>query len=118
MQSGRFAILEHRTSEAVHWDLLLEWGDVLRAWSLAQPPESGCGAIAAIMLPDHRKLYLDYEGPISGDRGEVARWDCGTFTLLGGSDRSLLVELTGGKLSGRVALSCIGKQGWLLKHEG
>jgi hypothetical protein len=70
------------------------------------------------MLPDHRKLYLDYEGPISGDRGEVAQWDYGTFTLLDDTDRSLLVELAGGKLSGRVELSSDVKQEWLLKLEG
>lgn len=28
---------------------------------------------------EHRRLYLDYEGPISGDRGSVRRVDAGTY---------------------------------------
>ena len=28
---------------------------------------------------DHRLVYLDYEGPVSGDRGRVRRVDAGTF---------------------------------------
>ena len=35
----------------------------------------------AEVLPDHRLAYLDYEGPISGDRGSVTRWDRGTYDV-------------------------------------
>jgi len=31
-----------------------------------------------LRLPDHRQLYLDYQGPISGDRGSVRRLNRGT----------------------------------------
>ncbi len=27
-------------------------------------------------------MYLDYEGPISGDRGSVSRWDRGFYQLV------------------------------------
>ena len=30
-------------------------------------------------LPNHRRLYLDYEGPISGDRGSVTRIGTGVI---------------------------------------
>lgn len=30
-------------------------------------------AFDADRLPDHRRIYLEYEGPISGDRGRVDR---------------------------------------------
>jgi hypothetical protein len=74
----RFAILEHDHPE-LHWDLLLEAGAALRTWRLAQPPEHP-HPIAATQLPDHRTLYLDYEGPVSGGRGVVRAWDRGVFT--------------------------------------
>lgn len=35
--------------------------------------------ISGQQLPDHRRLYLDYEGPISGDRGAVSRIAHGTL---------------------------------------
>ena len=73
----RFVVLEH-DHPYLHWDLMLETGDVLRTWRLASPPESG-KTIAAIFLADHRRMYLDYEGAVSGNRGRVSRWDAGTL---------------------------------------
>ncbi len=104
MLSGRFVILEHRTAHGVHWDFMLEWGEVLRTWSLAQRPSPGC-RVAATALPDHRMLFLDYEGPISRDRGTVTRWDRGTFMLLSESEGEVVVDLSGRRLAGRTTLS-------------
>ncbi len=73
----RFVILEH-DHPALHWDLMLEAGDVLRTWRLAAPPMNS-HAIEATALGDHRHMYLDYEGPVSGNRGSVRRWDAGAF---------------------------------------
>jgi hypothetical protein len=73
----RFAILEHDHPE-LHWDLLLEAGAALRTWRLPRPPE-GAQPIQATQIADHRTIYLDYEGPVSGGRGVVRAWDRGTF---------------------------------------
>lgn len=97
-------ILEHRREQGVHWDFMLEWGDVLRTWSLQQPPDSG-GEIVATGLPDHRKQFLDYEGPVSEGRGNVTRWGFGTYRLLDESYRMVQAELVGQKLAGRATLS-------------
>ena len=74
----RFVILEHDWP-ARHWDLLLEAGAVLRAWRLLAEP-GPAAAVPAEPNADHRPAYLDYEGPVSGGRGTVSRWDAGTFT--------------------------------------
>ena len=58
----RYVILEH-DHPARHWDFMLESGDVLRTWRLAAPPRPG-GAVAAEPSFDHRRAYLDYEGPV------------------------------------------------------
>ena len=76
----RFVILEH-DHPRLHWDLMLEAGDVLRTWRLAEIPRPGV-TIRAESLGDHRKLYLDYEGPVVGNRGQVKRWDAGTYAAL------------------------------------
>jgi hypothetical protein len=73
----RFVILEHDHPQ-LHWDLMLEFGEALRTWRLAEPPEPG-RTVAAEAIGDHRRLYLDYEGPVSGNRGQVRRWDSGTY---------------------------------------
>ena len=119
MESGRFVILEHRTAPAVHWDFMLEWGEVLRTWSLTQPPAPAC-KLDATSIPDHRKLFLDYEGPISRGRGTVTRWDSGRFTLVSGREGTIVVELAGRKLAGRATLDrkTPGAPSWLFRFEG
>jgi hypothetical protein len=98
----RFAILDH-DHPFRHWDFLLEVGAVLRAWRLLEEPARG-RAIAAEPLPDHRPLYLDYEGEVSGGRGRVRRWDAGTFAWESESAAELYVRLSGNRVSGPVVL--------------
>jgi len=74
---SRFVILAHDWPTP-HWDLLLEAGPVLKAWRLLADPTGGA-TVAAWPNYDHRLLYLDYEGPLSGERGSVTRWDAGTY---------------------------------------
>jgi hypothetical protein len=55
-------------------------------------------------LPDHRLIYLDYEGPISGDRGSVTRWDGGTFEVEVWIDNLVIVRLASDKIVGQIDL--------------
>lgn len=98
---GRFVVLEHDSPRGRHWDLMLENGQVLATWALAEPPDAG-HAIAAQPLPDHRPAYLDYEGPISGNRGHVTRWDRGEYEILAGGfgQEELHATFHGEKLRG------------------
>ena len=94
----RYVILEH-DFPAKHWDFMLETGEVLRTWKLTSPPEIGL-TISAEKSFDHRVLYLDYEGPISGGRGAVVRWDSGSFRMLVEENDRLIVRLEGRRLNG------------------
>ena len=61
----------------------------------------------------HRSEYLDYEGPVSGGRGMVVRWDGGTFEWLEDVPGKVAVELKGRKRSGRVRLECRDGKNWV-----
>jgi hypothetical protein len=98
----RFVILEH-DHPSLHWDFMIEVGDVLRTWRLSEPPTPG-HVVPAEPSFDHRPFYLDYEGPVSGDRGTVKRWDAGTYRVVDEAPGRLLLHLEGGTLSGQVAL--------------
>jgi hypothetical protein len=98
----RYVILEHDHPQ-LHWDLMLEAGDVLRTWRLARPPRQG-ETVAAEAAFDHRPFYLDYEGPVSGNRGTVVRWDAGTFTWLEEGEDRVAVRLHGQRLRGEAML--------------
>ena len=97
-----FVILEHDWP-APHWDFLLEAGPVLRAWRLLAEPVAGRD-VPAEPNADHRVLYLDYEGPVSGGRGTVRRRDAGTFVWVADAPGRVEVELRGAKLAGRCVI--------------
>jgi hypothetical protein len=61
-------------------------------------------AVAAEQLADHRLDYLDFEGPVSGDRGSVTRVAAGQYELLEESEKQLRVRLSGPQTSGELVL--------------
>ena len=110
----RFVILHHvlpaEDPRDSHWDLMLEFDDVLRTWALAQRPDSILEAdglkhcILAEQLPDHRLAYLEYEGPVSENRGTVTRWDTGEYELWEDTSKQIGFTLHGENVSGDWAL--------------
>ncbi len=87
----RFVVLEH-DHPSLHWDFMLESGDALRTWRLGHLPRPGI-ATSCEQLPDHRRAYLDYEGPVSGNRGSVKRVLAGHYQILAESPARLTVRL-------------------------
>ncbi len=109
----RFVILEHRGTAnykpGVHWDLMLEEDGVLKTWELTALPDSASAGSekephVATQLPDHRLAYLEYEGPISGGRGEVRQWDAGMYELVERTDTRIVCQLRGRRLLCRLSL--------------
>jgi len=83
---------------------MLEAGDVLRTWALSEEPRLGT-PIDAEALPDHRLAYLDYEGPVSRNRGTVTRWDTGHYSIERETALHLRVRLHGTRLQCQAKLS-------------
>jgi DNA polymerase Ligase (LigD) len=98
----RYVILEHDYPE-LHWDLMLEVDNALRTWRL-KGALSREQCVQAQSAPDHRLLYLDYEGPVSGDRGHVVRWDEGDYQWLDDQKMEWRVRLAGRRLRGILSL--------------
>jgi hypothetical protein len=92
----RYSILEHVGHGETHWDLLLEveGQERLRTLRLARWPLEIGGSCASGELDPHRRVYLEYEGPISGDRGSVTRVDAGDYDE---TDEGVLLRSTGGE---------------------
>lgn len=107
---SRFVILEHDHPH-LHWDFMLEDGQELRTWRLESAPVAG-SAVYAIALGGHRLFYLDYEGPVSGGRGHVKRWDYGTFLIRNKRPEEWQVELQGQKIQGICLLKQADGQNW------
>lgn len=103
----RFVLLTH-DHPFVHWDLLIEAGETARTWRLLESPARWLSApaieVAAESLAAHRLMYLDYEGPVSRERGRVARWDHGVASWVSQGVSSIRVRLNGERLVGELIL--------------
>jgi len=116
-ERSHFVILHHRLKGGEHWDLMLEHGDLLLTWQLErEPTDSAALPIPARRIGDHRKVYLTYEGPVSGDRGEVRRVDAGEVNIIAATHSCVLFELRQGRLRGRFQLVSAGED-WRLEAD-
>ncbi len=112
----RFVIHMHSGNGPTHWDLMLQDAEALATWQLAQAPALQPGqAMPAKRLADHRTAYLTYEGPVSGDRGEVKRFDEGEYITLARAADRWEVTFEGNMLAGRYELAGRGDE-WTLKR--
>src|SRR3954464_2218415 len=98
---SQFVVLLHQTpacyARGSHFDLMLENDGVLLTWAMAELP-TPVSAVAAERLPDHRLMYLDHEGPVAGDRGNVERIDRGELEWVEATPTRYQVLLRGEKL--------------------
>jgi len=97
----RFVVLRHEvpatwaatTGRDSHFDLMLEQESLLKTWALSQWPLPWHTPQPLELLPDHRLIYLEYEGPLSGQRGQVSRVDQGTYEIVRQENENLVVLL-------------------------
>jgi len=98
----QFVVLEH-DHPVLHWDFMLEQGEMLKTWRFAAVPDKVAPMVVEA-LPDHRHAYLDYEGPVSRNRGAVHQWDRGDYECQEWTDTTIRIELRGQRLAGHVVL--------------
>ena len=78
----RFVIHKHTRGEDIHWDLMIESGDVLKTWRLDNPPEKlASGKTKATPIQDHDKKFLTYQGPVNNGTGTAEIVDEGMCTM-------------------------------------
>lgn len=82
MREGRFVLLRHVVNPECprpdHWDLMLLWDDKLITFELLALPTQ-TSEVCVTRLENHRKHYLDFEGILSGNRGNVTRIAAGDY---------------------------------------
>jgi hypothetical protein len=109
--ASRFVILEH-DHPALHWDFMLESDGALRTWRLPNPPAAG--NMSAEEIAEHRLAYLDYEGPVSGGRGAVKRWDCGAYRAASAGADALDLVIVGERLRATLKMNRADSAIWRL----
>lgn len=107
---SQFVLLDHNYPEP-HLDLMLDRGSTLWTWRLVELPKVG-QVTTATRLPDHRRVYLEYEGAISGGRGRVIRLDRGECVWEVCEECLIRVRLQGSLLSGILTLRHLDADRW------
>jgi hypothetical protein len=103
----RYVVLLHKTpvhyARGTHFDLMLENEGVLLTWGVPELPRTDA-AVAGERLPDHRLVYLDYEGLVAGDRGSVQRVEGGEFEWIEMTPTRFQAQVVGKKMRGRLVI--------------
>lgn len=105
----RYVILRHITSHD-HYDFMFEKESFLITFSMESYliDDFFQGKEVAIhQIADHRLLYLDYEGPINGNRGSVVRVDSGHYFELHHKKATVEYSIEGTKLAGTLEINNI-----------
>ncbi len=104
--SSRFVVQEHTTPDGVHWDLMLEKGDVLTTFRLGQPPAAVLsGTVPATKIFDHPLKFLTYEGPVQKGTGKVRIVERGTCDVSVEAEDVIALRLHGTILQGDCTLT-------------
>jgi DNA ligase D-like protein (predicted 3'-phosphoesterase) len=114
---SRFVVQLHDAT-ALHYDLRIEVGGVLRSWAVPRGPSLDPAARRlAVPVEDHTLDAGEFEGVHQGQRrgtGAVIIWDEGPADIVRDEPGHLSVTLHGRKLSGGFALTRTGQRRWIL----
>jgi bifunctional non-homologous end joining protein LigD len=114
---SRFVVQLHDAT-ALHFDLRIQVGEVLRSWAVPKGPSLD-PAVRRLAVPveDHALSAGDFEGVHEGQprgSGAVIIWDEGSAEIIRDEPGHLSFILRGHKLSGRFGLTRTGERRWIL----
>ncbi|HML74666.1 MAG TPA: DNA polymerase ligase N-terminal domain-containing protein [Anaerohalosphaeraceae bacterium] len=115
---SEFVIQQHSTPEGIHWDLMLQRGDVLWTWRMTISPEhinTACLPIERIV--DHPLRFLSYEGPVQNKTGQVKIADKGSYRLISEKTDSLCIDVQGKILQRIFTLTRQTEKFWILARQ-
>jgi len=110
LEPFRFVFLEH-DYPTLHWDILLQQGNRLLGWRGDNHGHFLNGG-HVVQTSDHRLVYLDYEGPLTGQRGTVKRVDAGRLTWRHCAENEFIAEIQGKQWHGVLELKKIDATKW------
>lgn len=96
LAAPRYVVLHHHwpdgparfphVAHGNHYDWMFQITAGLLTWATAGLPATDLPSRQpAVQLPPHRRAYLQYQGPVSGGRGNVVRVEQGEYRQLGES---------------------------------
>jgi DNA ligase D-like protein (predicted 3'-phosphoesterase) len=115
--ASRFVVQLHDAT-ALHFDLRIQAGGVLRSWAVPKGPSLDPGVRRlAVPVADHDLSAGDFEGVHEGQArgsGAVIIWDEGGADITRDEPGHLSFTLHGHKLTGGFGLTRTGERRWIL----
>src|SRR5512147_2691390 len=111
---GRFFVVQKHAARRLHYDLRLQFGEVLKSWAITRGPSlDPADRRLAVHVEDHPLEYGSFEGVIPKGQyggGTVMIWDRGRWEPEGDPERGyakgkLSFRLFGERLKGRWTLA-------------
>ncbi len=122
MPRRRTVLLEHLTPTGRHFDWCVEhpahpagaaplvtFRVTLASWAWA-----AAGRLTLERIGDHRRAYLDYQGPIAGKRGRVRRVDAGQVLVRRWGASRAVLDVALGRFTGTVELRRLDSDRWAM----
>lgn len=115
------ALLLHRTATGSHHDWLVGGPDYRRdassrLWTARVGPGSSAWGSSGVFqmqeIAGHRRVYLGYQGPITGGRGTVVRVDRGWVLPVLWTPGRMVWEVRMQRFRGRIESVRVGQDRW------
>lgn len=126
MTERRTVLLLHRQSSGHHYDWMLEdptappGAGRLITFGMGSPVDQWPTerVVGATRLADHRRAYLEYEGPLTRGRGQVERVEEGVFRTRLWLRGRFVADLHMGGLKAMVEAAHVAGQRWQVRVVG
>ena len=108
----RFAVLHHEGTPEPHYDLLIETypNHPLATWRCPCWPIQAPTPLQR--QPDHRRIYLTYQGPLSARRGHVTQIAAGECRIIEQTADHLIADLYSADATSRITLHRLQSDQW------
>ena len=112
-----YSIIKHTLSDyTFHYDFLIKKNDILQCWQFSSIANIEIGElIFCKKIFDHRLKYLNYQGPISNNRGKVQIIQNGFLEIIIQEDNLVRFRIDSELLNGNFEIRKIQSEAWEFK---
>ena len=109
-----FVIQKHSNSKGVHWDFMLESGQILETYRIDNEPKDMLQKETnGVKIFDHQPKFLTYQGPVNNGQGSVTIVERGTYQIISKDKTKIVLKIEGQILQGNCTITRIKDNKWM-----
>jgi len=110
-------VIHHHFTSLEHFDLMFEKDDYLETWQIDLKNFNlflNGETVKTLLIKNHSKRYLFYQGQLSSGKGKIVRYDSGSYQERLRDQKKIIYELEGFKLKGTLNIKPNNGLSWLI----